>query len=177
METIKFGHFAVSDRDAGIAFRINYGETADIETSDIPVLIDFLKKHLNESANRRSSWRLPLSSLRDTEADQLRITILSGEVEQVVTPIDISLTGMFIHAPLPVGETGEHIDLEIEFGGSRVELRGLIVRQDKSMTRCGLQFVGCMDSEGTPCPPTELSEIFYQLEQVWLDKKLALEWR
>mgnify|MGYP003150618930 FL=1 len=104
METIKFGDIAVSDKDTGIQFKVTLGSTADIDTSDVPLLIDFLKQHLDESANRRSSWRHPLNSVRGTAADDLRVTVLSGESEQRVTAEDISLTGMFIESFNPIGE-------------------------------------------------------------------------
>lgn len=177
METIKFGDIAVSEKDAGIEFKVTRGNTADISTSDIPVLIDFLKQHLDESANRRSSWRLPLASVRGTEADDLRVTIHSGDSEQRVTAEDISLTGMFVETFRPIGERGDSVNIDVEFAGFHAEMRGLIVRQDKAMTRCALQFQDCIDTHGIPCPPEPLSEIFYKLEQIWLDKQLSLEWR
>jgi|TARA_R100001509_G_scaffold165723_1_gene149264 hypothetical protein len=177
VETIKFGDIAVSDKDTGIQFKVTLGSTADIDTSDVPLLIDFLKQHLDESANRRSSWRHPLNSVRGTAADDLRVTVLSGESEQRVTAEDISLTGMFIESFNPIGERGESVNVDIEFAGHYASLHGLIVRQDKAMTRCALQFQDCIDAQGIPCPPSELSEIFYKLEQIWLDKQLTLEWR
>ena len=105
------------------------------------------------------------------------MTVLSGESEQRVTAEDISLTGMFIESFNPIGERGESVNVDIEFAGHYASLHGLIVRQDKAMTRCALQFQDCIDAQGIPCPPSELSEIFYKLEQIWLDKQLTLEWR
>lgn len=177
VETIKFGDIAVSEKDTGIEFKVSRGNAADIGTSEVPLLIDFLKQHLDDSANRRSSWRLPLTSIRGTEADDLSVTVFYGQSEQRVTAKDISLTGMFIEAFHPIGERGDTVDLEITFAGFHANLRGLIVRQDKAMTRCALQFHDCMDAQGVPCPPEPLSEIFYKLEQIWLDKQLTLEWR
>ncbi|WP_235898534.1 PilZ domain-containing protein [Parahaliea maris] len=174
---MNFGDLAISEHEEGIEFSIGQLSSADISSSDIPLLINFLKQHLNESANRRSSWRLPLTGLRNTEADHLRVTALGGDTEQAVTAIDISLTGIFIESSQPLGERGEDVYVRLELLGLAVEVRGLIVRQDKTMTRCALQFPDCLDKGGRPNPPEALSDIFYKLEQVWLDKQLTLEWR
>lgn len=177
VETMNFGNLAISENEEGVEFCIGQVSSADITSADIPLLINFLKQHLDESANRRSSWRLPLTGLRNTEADHLRVTALAGDTGEPVTAIDLSLTGIFIESAHPLGERGEDIQIRLEFLGIEVEVRGLIVRQDKSMTRCALQFPDCLDQRGRPTPPQALSDIFYKLEQVWLDKQLTLEWR
>jgi len=174
---MNLGDLAVSEKDEGIEFRISQSTATDISTSDIPLLINFLKQHLDESANRRSSWRLPLTGLRNTEADYLRVTAIWDDDVETVTAIDLSLTGIFIESTRPLGERGDDVYLRIELAGMSAEVRGLIVRQDKTMTRCALQFPECIDQRGRPSPPKALSDIFYKLEQIWLDKQLTLEWR
>lgn len=176
MEALKFGPLSIEETDSGVRFQLQWGPPADLAANDLPLLMDFLKQHLEVTANRRSSWRLPLNSLGGTEADNLVVTIHRGEYALAAKAMDISLTGMFVLTPEPIGERGDTVDVEVVFDGGRALLQGSIVRQDSSMRRVGLHFHKCIGADGSLCPPEAYLRIFNRLEQIWMDRKLGLVW-
>jgi hypothetical protein len=147
-----------------------------ISTADVPMLMSFLKQHLEDSANRRSSWRLPLNTINGSDADRLNVS-LQGPSETIeAKAIDISMTGMSLETREPVGERGDSLQVHVEFLGTCVTLSATIVRQDASMRRIGLLFPDSVDSMGSLTTPPEYRKIFIALEQIWLDSKLGLKW-
>ncbi len=178
MEALQFGPISIEESEDGIDFipAAEFTGKTRIRTDDVPILMNFLKKHLEESANRRSSWRLSVTSLAGTDADGLRVAIGAHGKTVVAQVIDISLTGMLVQVEEPIGERGEVFDIGVEYGVYYETLVGTIVRQDDSMRRLAFHFADCIDEQGALCPPTEYREIFIALEHIWLDKKLGLQW-
>ncbi len=178
MEALQFGSLSIQETDQGIDFIAGVGksQTCRVNTDDVPTLMNFLKRHLEDSANRRSSWRLSLMALAGTEADTLEIRLLPHPDKISVVAMDISLTGMLLLASDSVGECGDSVEVQVAFQGVEVTLAGTIVRQDIETKRFAVHFPGCLDTEGTLCPPDAYRDIFYALESIWLDKKLGLQW-
>lgn len=172
LEALKFGWLSVEESENGIRFGISGSTPAEIKTDEVPTLLGFLKQHLEDSANRRSSWRLTLSTLGGTEADQLQVSVNGVKAKA----IDISITGLFVETEEPIGERGDSLDVAVAFEDEAVSLRATIVRQDASMRRIAIHLPDCIDAQGTLCPPDSYQRIFTALEQIWLDKKLGLVW-
>ena len=178
MESLQFGSLRVEESDTGIELHSLEGvkSVCRINTDEVPVLMNFLKRHLAESANRRSSWRLELGQLPDAEVEKLSVVLTVNGEGVEVWPLDISLTGLRVASRTAIAERGDQIAVTITLGETTAELQGTVVRQDQDMRRVALQFQGCMDERGNLTPPDELWEIFTELEHVWLDKKLGLQW-
>lgn len=178
MEVLQFGNLSVRETEDGVSFDsadslVDYSQ---VNTAEVPVLISFLKDHLKYAANRRSSWRLSLHQLVGTDADDLQVTISKGQQRIAAGVLDISLTGMFLELDEPVGERGDAVEIDVSLGQVGDFLSGVIVRLDPGMTRVAVHFPNCIDNHGGLCPPLAYKKIFHSLEQIWLDKKLGLEW-
>ena len=137
MEALQFGPLCIQETEQGIDFIAGVGasETCRINTDDVPTLMNFLKRHLEDSANRRSSWRLGLAALAGSEADTLEIDLVSGATKVPVGAIDISLTGMLLLSPESVGECGDRVEVQVRFQGMEDTLSGTIVRRDAATER------------------------------------------
>ena len=178
MKSLQFGNLRVEETDTGIDFHNLEGvaSVSQINTEEIPVLMNFLKRHLADSANRRSSWRLDLAELPDSELETLAVHVVLDGESLPVEPQDISLTGIRVVAEAAIAERGDQIGVRVSLGDHSASLVGIVVRQDSDMKRVAIHFPECIDSRGTLTPPDALWEIFTTLEQIWLDRKLGLQW-
>jgi len=178
VEALQFGNLSIRETSDGITFNSldSQVDCSQVNTAEIPLLISFLKDHLKYAANRRSSWRLSLHQLTGTIADDLQVTVAKGRQRVAAGVLDISLTGMFLDLSEPVGERGDTVEIDVSLGEVGDFLTGVIIRLDPGMTRLAVHFPNCIDNHGALCAPLAYQKIFHTLEEVWLDKKLGLEW-
>lgn len=176
MDALIFGSLSIEDAEEGIRIVPVDASPATIKTAEVPLLLNFLKQHLEESANRRSSWRLPLSTLGGTRAEQLVVSLQRGGHEIDVGVIDLSITGSLVSTGHYVGESGDKVAVHLVLEDLEATLTGTIVRQDHDRQRVAIHFPDCIDEAGALTPPEAYREIFNALEEIWLDKKLGLVW-
>jgi hypothetical protein len=177
MNNLRLGDLIIQAKEDGLSMRSSKSLSAlgDVQLEDIPTLLEFMKSYLEESANRRSSFRLDLTELNLIDYQELRISLLTDQKEFAVRPLDISLTGVLV-------ETNEYVDdretvqVNISYGGKRVSMNAKIVRSNESSRRIALHFPDVMQTDGTLNAPVELTKIFDALEGGWLDKSLGLKW-
>ncbi|MDZ7782099.1 MAG: PilZ domain-containing protein [Halioglobus sp.] len=175
MESLNFGKLTITQTEAGV--EIDSHGAALLKNADIPLLLEFLKQYLSDYADLRSSWRLNVEQLKDTPAEKLAVSVSGKHASTQLTVLDISLTGMFLESDKPLGERGEQVEVNVEFAGEQAVLQGTIIRHDDERNRVAVNFPGCVDANGELCPPEAYRSIFYGLEQIWLDKKLGLQWQ
>jgi len=175
MESLNFGKLTITQTEAGV--EIDSHGAATLKNADIPLLLEFLKQYLSDYADLRSSWRLNVEQLKDTPAEKLAVSVSGKHAYTQPTVLDISLTGMFLESDTPLGERGEQVEVTVEFAGEQAVLQATIIRHDDARNRVAINFPGCVDAKGDLCPPEAYRAIFYALEQIWLDKKLGLQWQ
>jgi len=175
MESLNFGKLTITQTDAGV--EIDSHGAALLKNADIPLLLEFLKQYLSDYADLRSSWRLDVGQLKGTPAETLSVSVAGKHATTQPAVLDISLTGMFVESDKPLGERGEQVEVKVEFDGEQAALQGTIIRHDDERNRIAINFPGCVDAKGDLCPPEAYRAIFYALEQIWLDKKLGLQWQ
>lgn len=178
MDNLRLGDLIIQAGETGLSIRNSQSLTipSEISLEDIPVLLDFMKSFLEESANRRSSFRLDLTELSLDDYQKLEVCVLTGRGQCRVRPLDISLTGMLLDAETYCGTEGEKVRVNIEFGSLRSVLSARVVRANESSRRIALQFPEVRVADGSVDAPEELTDIFHALEASWLGKSLGLDW-
>lgn len=180
MEHLQFGNLRICDSSLGIQLMpaaTDNGVTR-IDTADVPVLMAFLRRHLEHSANRRNSGRIHLAELAGTAADELTVTLINSEGYVFATPVvNISLTGVLLSAATAPANEGESVDAIIALGEREVTMRGEVVRVETAGQLVALHFQECEGPGGQLCPPAALREIFNTLEALWLERELGLKAR
>ncbi|WP_187276378.1 PilZ domain-containing protein [Parahaliea maris] len=180
MEHLQFGKLRICDSALGIQLVPTETDNAvtQIDTADVPVLMAFLRRHLEHSANRRSSGRIHLAELAGSAADGLSVTLINNEGYVFATPVvNVSLTGLLLSAPTPPAKPGEMVDAIIALEDREVTLRGQVVRTEEAGQLIALHFPECVDPNGVLCPPAALRDIFTTLEALWLERELGVKGR
>jgi hypothetical protein len=178
MESLYFGELLIEETEVGLQFRTRWDRAplAELDSKDVQIVLEFLKRHLAETANRRSSFRLDLGLMNQDEANRLSVTITHQGQQTRVRPLDISLTGLFLETDANLGELGAPVQAEICYGKHTVCLKATVVRHNESRRQFALHFPVCLSDDGELTPPAEYRLMLQELERVWLDASLGLEW-
>lgn len=137
-----------------------------LDTRDAATLEQFLATHRQGEA--RSGFRVPFHSLIANLADDLMVTVVYRSTIYDVIPIDISLTGMLLHASKLPATAGSKVIVRIVLEDYLAKLEAEIVRIDSDSV--ALHFSGCMVA-GELNPDRELSALFSRLERLFLQQR------
>ncbi|MBE9538689.1 MAG: PilZ domain-containing protein [Proteobacteria bacterium] len=179
MSEIHSGNLTIRTMGEKIAFDI-VGKTAAcavLNSRELPVLLEFLNSYLASQSNRRIGFRIDLRQLGHDIADRFCVVVEAESKKLVVTPIDLSITGIYIESEKFTFKHGSQVVINLSYDDKLVALPAVAIRQDNSHTHThtAFHFVGMVE-DGELAPPSELDAIYHALEALWLNNSLDLKW-
>jgi len=177
MSEIHSGNLTIRTMGEKIAFDIT-GKAATcavIDSRELPALLAFLNSYLVSQSNRRIGFRIDLRQLNQDIVDRFSVIVEADGKKLAVTPIDLSITGIFVESEKFTFKHGSQAVINLSYDDKVVALPAIAVRQDNTQTHTAFHFVGVVE-DGELAPPSELDAIFRTLEALWLNNSLNLEW-
>jgi PilZ domain len=177
MSEIRSSNLLIRTKGDSITFELIDKEAtcAMIGSEDLPQLLAFLNSYLCAQSNRRIGFRIDLEQLQHYISDHFRVLIATKRGRLSAMPIDLSLTGICVESEHVIAQHGDRVEVILCYDDKKVVLPSIVVRQDGPRARTAFHFIGLV-KDGEPDPPSALEYIFQQLEGLWLDHRLHLEW-
>ena len=177
MSEIRTGNLLIRTKEESVEFEfIGKGfACVDVACSELPELLGFFNSYLRMQSNRRTGFRINLSQIKSHLADRLCVTVAMRQGQVTAKPIDLSLTGICVESSYHFGRSGATVDIILNYGQHHAVLPAIVVRHEGAVDHTAFHFVDSInDGEADPTP--ELEFIFRELESLWLDQCLQLEW-
>lgn len=177
MSEIRSGNLLIRTKDDSVEFEfIGKGcACVDVACSELPELLGFFNSYLRTQSNRRTGFRINLSQISSRLSHRLCVTVATRQGQVSATPIDLSLTGICVESNLHFGRYGTTVDIILNYEKHHAVLPAIVVRQEGAVDRTAFHFVDSINN-GEADPTPELEFIFHELEALWLDQCLQLEW-
>ncbi len=177
MSELHSGNLTIRTMGEKIAFEFTgkAAASAVIDSRELPVVLEFLNSYLASQSNRRIGFRIDLKQLNHDIADRFCVVVETDGKKLAVTPIDLSITGIYVESAEFTFKHGSQVVINLRYDDKAIALPAVAVRQDNSYTRTAFHFVGVVE-DGELAPPSELDAIYHALEALWLNDSLNLKW-
>ena len=146
-----------------IARRDQPNMAISLDSTEVEELIDFVTSLAATEFNRRDTFRVPL-----WDSSGLSVQIRKDETQRLVTPTNISLTGIFVELrPDDWLDLAQDDDLEVilEFEGEAQSHHGVVRRCEDN--GYGISFRDSMNGEQID-PPPGVTRIVMELQRRWM---------
>ena len=177
MSALQSGDLKIRTAGDKLVFYVKGEKTtcAIIDSEDLPVIVSFLNAYISSQSDRRRSFRVYMENLSHDIASMINVTVESSGNTVAVTPINISVTGIYVKSLEVALEPGSHVHINLNFDGDVIVLPAVVIRQEQPHTNTAFQFINDFSSSSFK-PPTKLKSIFRTIESHWLSNSLDLEW-
>ncbi len=177
MPEFRSGNLIIRAMDDKIALSLadETRKCATVDHRELPLVLEFLTSFLSSQSNRRTGFRIELQQLKQRICDRFQVFVEVDGLRVATTPVDLSLTGICVESDEIVAKQGTRAKITLVWEDREILLPGIVIRQNYSCTRTAFQFIGVV-KEGKTKPPPDLNFIFRELETLWLNDSLSLEW-